>query len=109
MSLEIVTFVVLLVLSIESRQANISHIIEKLRHLEGRVIIQSIPGHLNIPGHEPADKYAKEIVQNGKTTVIPLSYKTARSAIIKRELKDPPPRYPVVSKAYKDLLIKGEK
>ena len=69
MSLEIVTFVVLLVLSIESRQADISYIIEKLQQLEGRVIIQSIPGHLNIPGNELADKYAQEIFQNGKTAV----------------------------------------
>ena len=79
-----------LVISIEGRQANVSDIIGKLQQLKGRVVIQWIPGHSNIPGNDLADKYAKEIAQNGEAAVSPLSYNTAR-AIIKREIKDPPP------------------
>ena len=79
-----------LVISIEGRQANVSDIISKLQQLKGRVVIQWIPGHSNIPGNDLADKYAKEIAQNGESAVAPLSYNTAR-AIIKREIKDPAP------------------
>ena len=97
-----------LVLSIENRQANVSDILKKLQQLKGRVIIQWIPGHSNIPGNELADKYAKEIAQNGEAAISPLSFNTAR-AIIKREIKDPPPKHPIVSKAYEHLSIKEEK
>jgi ribonuclease HI len=47
-----------LVISIESRQANVLDIIGKLQQLKGRVTIQWIPGHSNIPGNNLADKYA---------------------------------------------------
>ena len=52
--------------------------------------------------------YAKEIAQNGEAAISPLSFNTAR-AIIKREIKDPPPKHPIVSKAYEHLSIKEEK
>ena len=96
-----------LVISIEGRQANVSDIIGKLQQLKGRVVIQWIPGHSNIPGNDLADKYAKEIAQNGEAAVSPLSYNTAR-AIIKREIKDPPPTHPTVSKTYEHLSSKEE-
>ena len=95
-------------LSIENRQANVSDILKKLQQLKGRVIIQWIPVHSNIPGNELADKYAKEIAQNGEAGISPLSFNTAR-AIIKREIKDPPPKHPIVSKAYEHLSIIEEK
>ena len=44
-----------LVIAIESRQSNIMDILEKLQQLKGRVFIQWIPGHSNIPGNDLAD------------------------------------------------------
>ena len=82
-------------------------IIGKLQQLKGRVIIQWIPGHSNIPGNDLADKYAKEVAQNGEPSLSPLSYNTAK-AIIKREIKDPPPSHPTVSKTYEHLSKKEE-
>ena len=99
-----------LIFAIECRQSNVMDIISKLQQLKGRVIIQWVPGHSNIPGNEMADKYAKEIAQQGELTVSPspLSYNTVR-AIIRREIKDPPSKHPTVSKAYEHLSIKEEK
>jgi hypothetical protein len=77
-------------------------IIDKLQQLKGRVIIQWIPGHSNIPGNDLADKYAEEVAQNGEPSLSPHSYNTAR-VIIKREIKDPPPSHPTVSKTYGHL------
>ena len=97
-----------LIISIESRQANVSDIVSKLQQLKGRVTIQWVPGHSNIPGNEMADKYAKAIAQNGEPTTSPLSYNTAK-AIIRKEIKDPPPKHPIVSKAYEHLSIKEDR
>ena len=58
-----------LVIAIESRQSNVMDIVEKLQKLKGRVVIQWIPGHSNIPGNELADKYAKEVAQNGEAPI----------------------------------------
>ena len=96
-----------LVIAIESRQSNVREIIEKLQQMKGKVVIQWIPGHSNIPGNELADKYAKEVAQNGEAAVSPLSYNTAK-AIIKREIKDQPPKHPIVSKTYEHLSNKTE-
>ena len=86
-------------ISIEGGQANVSDIISKLQQLKGRVVIQWIPGHSKIPGDDLADKYAMEIAQIGESAVSPLSYNTAR-AIIKKEIRNPPPKRSTVSKTY---------
>ncbi|KAL5260810.1 hypothetical protein ACHWQZ_G006745 [Mnemiopsis leidyi] len=88
-----------LITSIENRQSNVREIIEKLQQLKGRTIIQWVPSHSNIPGNELADKYAKEIAQDGEPPVTPLSYNAAR-AIIKREIRDQAPSHPTISKTY---------
>ena len=82
-------------------------IVEKLQKLKGRVIIQWIPGHSNIPGNELADKYAKEVAQNGEAPITPVTYNSAK-AIIKREIKDQPPKHPIVSKTYEHLSSKED-
>ena len=84
-------------------------VIEKLQKLKGRVMIQWIPGHSNIPGNDLADKYAKEMAKNGEalTSTTPISYKTAK-AVIKREIKDEPPKHPIVSKTYEHLSSEKE-
>ena len=97
-----------LLTSIESRQSNVKDLIEKLQQLKGRTIIQWVPSHSNIPGNELADRYAKEIAQDGEPPVIPLSYNTAR-AIIKREIRDPPPSHPTISKTYEHLSFKEDR
>jgi hypothetical protein len=48
-----------LIASIESRQSNVMDIIGKLQQLKGKVVIQWVPSHSNIPGNELADQYAK--------------------------------------------------
>ena len=96
-----------LVIAIESRQSNVMDIVEKLQKLKGRVVIQWIPGHSNIPGNELADKYAKEVAQNGEAPITPVTYNTAK-AIIKREIKDQPPKHPIVSKTYEHLSSKED-
>ena len=96
-----------LVIAIESRQSNVMAIVEKLQKLKGRVVIQWIPGHSNIPGNELADKYAKEVAQNGEAPITPVTYNTAK-AIIKREIKDQPPKHPIVSKTYEHLSSKED-
>ena len=96
-----------LVIAIESRQSNVMDIVEKLQQLTGRVIIQWIPGHSNIPGNDLADQYAKEVAQNGVASIAPVTYNTAK-AIIKREIKDQPPKHPVVSKTYEHLSSKED-
>ena len=62
-----------LVISIESRQANVPVIIVKLQQLKDRVIIQWIPVHSNITGNYLADEYAKAIAQSGELTLSPLT------------------------------------
>ena len=57
---------------------------------KGRVIIQWIPGHSNIPGNELADIYAKEVALNGKAPTTPVTYNTSKS-IVKTEIKEHPP------------------
>ena len=84
-----------------------SDIISQLQQLKGRVVIQWIPWQSNISGNDLTDKYAKKIAQNGEAAASPLSYNTAR-AIIKREMKDPPPTHPSVSKTYEHLSNKEE-
>ena len=79
-----------LIISIESRQSNVMDIISKLQQLKGRVIIQWVPGHSNIPGNEMADRYAKAAAQNVEPTANSLSYNTARREIKEKRNQRPP-------------------
>ena len=80
---------------------------EKLGELKGRVTIQWVPAHCNVPGNELADQSAKEIAQLGEPTEAPISYKTSL-AIINRKIKDPPPQHPLISVTYKHLSQKTD-
>ncbi|KAL5263836.1 hypothetical protein ACHWQZ_G005044 [Mnemiopsis leidyi] len=97
-----------LITSIENRQSNLREIIDKLQQLKGRTIIQWVSSHSNIPGNELADKYAKEIAQDGEPPVTPLSYNAAR-ALIKGEIRDQAPSHPTISKTYEHLSFKEDR
>ena len=72
-----------------SRSANVGGLISEFAKCPGRVVIQWVPGHSEIPGNEMADARAKEATsQLGEGRAI--SYKSA-CATINRHIKDPPP------------------
>ena len=96
-----------LLTSIDSRQPNVRDLIEKLQQLKGRTTLQWVPSHSNIPGNEMADRYAKEVAQNGEPQTTPLSYNAAR-AMINREIKDPPASHPTISKTYEHFSMRED-
>ena len=74
--------------ALQSRSANVGGLVSDLDKCPGKVVIQCVPGHSEIPGNKMADARAKEATsQPGEKRAI--SYKSA-CATINRHIKDPP-------------------
>jgi ribonuclease HI len=74
--------------ALQSRSEGVGGLIGELSKCPGKIIIQWIPGHSEIPGNEMADRRAKEatLLQGAGR---PVSYQSA-CAMINRTVKDPP-------------------
>jgi ribonuclease HI len=94
-----------LVRALENNTPDTREIREILSGLKGKVVIQWVPAHCNVPGNELADLSAKEIARTGEPADTPVSYNTS-IAIINREIKDPPAKHHIVSKTYEHISQK---
>ena len=97
-----------LLTAIQSYSVDTQEFRDRTKNIIGRVILQWVPAHVNIPGNELADKAAKaaaKLPADLQQTAVPFS--TAK-AVIKRSICDPPPNHPRVLKAYQGLSQKQD-
>ena len=82
---------------------------DRLRRYGSKLIIQSVPGHQDIPGNELADADAKEAAEMETEPYCPTWYHSA-DARIKSSRQDPPPSHERTRLAFskaKDLELKN--
>ena len=91
-----------LLLSIDSLNPDTQEIRNILESLHGRTYLHWIPGHINIPGNEIADKAAKEAAQlpDLDQDHSPIPYGVAR-AVANTNIKDGDPQHHLVSQTYR--------
>ena len=81
---------------------------QTLDSLNGNISLQWVPSHIEIPGNEYADRAAKEarLLPAGDDLRVPFG--VAR-AVIKREIRDPPPGHPTVSATYANYNVNKDR
>ncbi len=97
--------------SIESELPDTNEIRKGLQSVSGHTYLHYVPGHINIPGNEIADRAAKDAAKmecSEEEGNVPISFEVAK-AVVKRVVKDPSPQHRVVVESYRNYSKKREK
>ena len=86
--------------AIASESDETSDIIAKLLQVKGYVVIQWVPGHMDIPGNEAADQAAKAAATITEDPPRPVSLASALSCV-SRSIQDMPIEHPRTALVYK--------
>ena len=66
-----------------------------------------VPGHKDIPGNEIADQHAKAAALLPDAADQSVPFRTAKT-VIKREIRDPPPKHPLTKKFFAEVSMKRD-